>query len=84
MPRNESTASKSSKDSLEQTKDVRHSAPIIKEWESDSDDDCVCRPSFEQNKPSYENTRKSVIEQNTYMQADNLRKSQSPRVDKRN
>ncbi|GJX67121.1 ribonuclease H-like domain-containing protein [Tanacetum coccineum] len=93
MPRNESTASKSSKDSLEQPKDVRPSAPIIEEWESDSDDDCVFRPSIEQNKPSYakinfvksdENTRKSVIEQNTYRQAENLRKSQSPRVDKRN
>ncbi|GJT96847.1 hypothetical protein Tco_1092365 [Tanacetum coccineum] len=89
----ESTASKSSKDSLEQPKDVRPSAPIIEEWESDSDDDCVIRPSFEQNKPSYakinfvksdENTRKSVIEQHTYRQAENLRKSQSPRVDKRN
>ncbi|GKC22541.1 ribonuclease H-like domain-containing protein [Tanacetum coccineum] len=70
VPRIESTASKSSKDSLEQPKDVRPSAPIIEEWESDSDDDCVIRPSFEQNKPSYakinfvksdENTRKSVI-----------------------
>ncbi|GJS98450.1 ribonuclease H-like domain-containing protein [Tanacetum coccineum] len=93
VPRNESTASKSSKDNLEQPKDVRPSAPIIEEWESDSDDDCVIRPSFEQNKPSYakinfvksdENTRKSVIEQHTYRQAENLRKSQSPRVDKRN
>ncbi|GJX35773.1 putative reverse transcriptase, RNA-dependent DNA polymerase [Tanacetum coccineum] len=51
VPRIESTASKSSKDSLEQPKDVRPSAPIIEEWESDSDDDCVIRPSFEQNKP---------------------------------
>ncbi|GJU55139.1 hypothetical protein Tco_1228853 [Tanacetum coccineum] len=93
VPRIESTASKSSKDSLEQPKDVRPSAPIIEEWESDSDDDCVIRPSIEQNKPSYakinfvksdENTRKSVIKQHTYRQAENLRKSQSPRVDKRN
>ncbi|GJR56126.1 ribonuclease H-like domain-containing protein [Tanacetum coccineum] len=38
------------KDSLEQPKDIRPSAPIIEEWESDSDDDCVVRPSFEQNK----------------------------------
>ncbi|GJY27683.1 ribonuclease H-like domain-containing protein [Tanacetum coccineum] len=53
-------------------------------WESDSDDDCVFRPSIEQNKPSYakinfvksdKNTRKSVIEQNTYRQAENLRKT---------
>ncbi|GJT69320.1 putative ribonuclease H-like domain-containing protein [Tanacetum coccineum] len=34
VPRIESTASKSSKDSLEQPKDVRPSAPIIEEWES--------------------------------------------------
>ncbi|GJW23734.1 ribonuclease H-like domain-containing protein [Tanacetum coccineum] len=93
VPRNESTESKSSKDNLEPPKDVRPSAPIVEEWESDSDDDCVTRPSIEQNKPSYakinffksnENTRKSVIEQNTYRQAENLRKSQSPRADKRN
>ncbi|GJW66858.1 ribonuclease H-like domain-containing protein [Tanacetum coccineum] len=38
---------KSSKDNLEQTKDIRPSAPIIEEWESNSDDDCVIRPSFE-------------------------------------
>ncbi|GKB77937.1 ribonuclease H-like domain-containing protein, partial [Tanacetum coccineum] len=62
VPRIESTASKSSKDSLEQPKDVRPSAPIIEN----------------------ENTRKSVIKQHTYRQAENLRKSQSPRVDKRN
>ncbi|GKE78878.1 hypothetical protein Tco_1544998 [Tanacetum coccineum] len=33
---------------------------------------------------SNENTRKSIIEQHTYRQVKNLRKSQSPRVDKRN
>ncbi|GJU66721.1 ribonuclease H-like domain-containing protein [Tanacetum coccineum] len=93
VPRNESTASNSSKDNLEQPRDVRPSTPIIEEWESDSDDDCVIRPSIKQIKPSYakinfvksnKNIRKSVIEQNTYKQAGNLRKSQSPRVDKRN
>ncbi|GJR05049.1 hypothetical protein Tco_0528033 [Tanacetum coccineum] len=72
--KNESTASKSSKDNLEQPKDVRPNAPIIKEWESNSDDDCVIRPSIEHNKPSYakinfvksdENTRKSIIKQHT-------------------
>ncbi|GJV13161.1 retrovirus-related pol polyprotein from transposon TNT 1-94 [Tanacetum coccineum] len=45
VPRNESTTSKSSKDSLEQPKDVRPSAPIIEEWESDSDDDSVATKS---------------------------------------
>ncbi|GJZ42019.1 hypothetical protein Tco_0588905 [Tanacetum coccineum] len=39
VPRNESTASKSSKDSLEQPNNVMSSALIIEEWESDSDDD---------------------------------------------
>ncbi|GJX73445.1 hypothetical protein Tco_0312040 [Tanacetum coccineum] len=52
VPRIESTASKSSKDSLEQPKDGRPSAPIIEEWESDSNDDCVIRSSFESNKPT--------------------------------
>ncbi|GJV79432.1 hypothetical protein Tco_1515302 [Tanacetum coccineum] len=60
VPRNNSTASKSSKDSLEQPKDVRPGAPIIEEWESNN-----------------KNTRKSVIEQHTYRQVENLRKSQT-------
>ncbi|GKA68793.1 hypothetical protein Tco_0768710, partial [Tanacetum coccineum] len=89
----ETSASKTSKESMEKPKTVRPSAPLSKEWESYSDDDCVIRPSIEQNKPSYakinfvksnENTRKSVIEQHTYRQAENLRNSQSSRVDKRN
>ncbi|GJX43763.1 putative ribonuclease H-like domain-containing protein [Tanacetum coccineum] len=52
VPRIESTASKTSKDCLEQPKDVRPGAPVIEEWESDSGDDCVIIPSFEQNKPA--------------------------------
>ncbi|GKF71803.1 hypothetical protein Tco_0207917, partial [Tanacetum coccineum] len=47
------SASKTSKESMEKSKSVRSSAPLIEDWESDSDDDCVIRPSFEQNKPSY-------------------------------
>ncbi|GKA44835.1 hypothetical protein Tco_0737631, partial [Tanacetum coccineum] len=53
VSRMESTASKSSKDSLEQPKDVWPNAPIIESGESDSDDDCVINLSIEQNKPSY-------------------------------
>ncbi|GJT23671.1 hypothetical protein Tco_0893608 [Tanacetum coccineum] len=53
---------KSSKDSLEQPKDVRPSALIIEEWESDSDDDCVIRPLFEQNKPKNNMVGKYVVE----------------------
>ncbi|GJS23338.1 ribonuclease H-like domain-containing protein [Tanacetum coccineum] len=54
-----------------------NSVVSMKKWLSDSDDDCVVRPSFEQNKPSYakinfvkSDTRKSVIEQHTYRQAE--------------
>ncbi|GJX57572.1 retrovirus-related pol polyprotein from transposon TNT 1-94 [Tanacetum coccineum] len=47
------TASKCYKDGMEQPKDVRPSAPIVEEWESDSDNDCVIRPSIEQNKPIF-------------------------------
>ncbi|GJT39087.1 putative ribonuclease H-like domain-containing protein [Tanacetum coccineum] len=61
------SASKTSKESLEKPKTVRSSAPLIEKWESDSDDDCVIRSSIEQNKPT-----------------ENVSKSQSSRVDKRN
>nr|GEW19891.1 hypothetical protein [Tanacetum cinerariifolium] len=80
------SASKTSKESMEKPKTVRPSAPIIEDWESGSDDDCEIRLSIEQNKPSHakinfvksdENTRNSVIEQHTYRQAKNLRKSQN-------
>nr|GEV89924.1 retrovirus-related Pol polyprotein from transposon TNT 1-94 [Tanacetum cinerariifolium] len=57
------SAYKTSKESMEKPKSVRHSAPIIED---------------------YENTRKSVIEQHTYKQAENLGKSQNSKSDKRN
>nr|GEW06416.1 hypothetical protein [Tanacetum cinerariifolium] len=66
----ETSTFKTSKESMEKPKTVRPSAPIIEDWEFDSDDD-------------YENTRKSVIESHTYKQAKNLRNSQNSRVDKR-
>nr|GEV17046.1 hypothetical protein [Tanacetum cinerariifolium] len=66
----ETSISKTSKETMEKPKTVRSSAPVIEDWESNSDDD-------------YENTRKYVIEQHTYKQAENLRKSQNSRVDKR-
>nr|GFD22820.1 retrotransposon Orf1 [Tanacetum cinerariifolium] len=89
----ETSASKTSKESMEKPKSVRPSAYIIKDWECDIDDDCEIRPSIKQNKPSHakinfvksnENTKKSIIEQHTYKQAENLRKSQNSRSDKRN
>nr|GEU43735.1 hypothetical protein [Tanacetum cinerariifolium] len=89
----ETSTSKTSKESMEKPKSVRPSAPIIKYWESNSDDDYEIRPFIELNKPSHakinfvksnKNTRKSVIEQHTYKQAKNLGKSQNSMSDKRN
>nr|GEV20207.1 putative ribonuclease H-like domain-containing protein [Tanacetum cinerariifolium] len=48
------SASKTSKESMEKPKTVRSSAPIIEDWEFDIDDDCEIRPSIEQNKPNYQ------------------------------
>ncbi|GKG50783.1 hypothetical protein Tco_0538907, partial [Tanacetum coccineum] len=45
------TASKTSKDSVEKPKTVRPSAPIIKDWDTDSDNDSVFRPKSDQKKP---------------------------------
>nr|GFC70107.1 hypothetical protein [Tanacetum cinerariifolium] len=92
MHETKTSTSKTSKESMEKPKTVRPSAPIIEDYESDSDDECEIRPSIEQNKPihakinfakSDENTRKSVIESHTYKQAENLRNSQNCGVDKR-
>ncbi|GJR56518.1 ribonuclease H-like domain-containing protein [Tanacetum coccineum] len=80
-------ASKTSKDSLEKPKTVRPSAPIIEEWDTDSDNDSVVRPKFDQTKPKFtkinfvksgENV-KSINKENTHMQVEYSRKSQSPR-----
>nr|GEV55657.1 hypothetical protein [Tanacetum cinerariifolium]GEW09527.1 hypothetical protein [Tanacetum cinerariifolium] len=80
----ETSTSKTSKESMEKPKIVRHNDPIIKYWESDSDDECEIRHSIKHNKPSHakinyvksdENTRKSVIESHTYKQVENLRNS---------
>ncbi|GKA85723.1 putative ribonuclease H-like domain-containing protein [Tanacetum coccineum] len=63
---------------------VLSDAPIIEEYESDSDDDCVSTPSKEQEQPSFafvntakhvKTPRETVKNQHTY--------SQSPKVDKR-
>ncbi|GJZ94183.1 ribonuclease H-like domain-containing protein [Tanacetum coccineum] len=44
MPNVETTITKTSKDSLEKPKTVRSSAPIIEDWESDSEDENVFEP----------------------------------------
>ncbi|GKB72098.1 hypothetical protein Tco_0933510 [Tanacetum coccineum] len=82
------TASKTSKDSLEKPKTVRPSAPIIEDWDTNSDNDSVFRPKTNQTKPKFtkinfvksnENV-KSVNKENTRKQVEYPRKSQSPRV----
>ncbi|GJS23406.1 putative ribonuclease H-like domain-containing protein, partial [Tanacetum coccineum] len=71
---------------------VRPSAPIIKDWDTDSDNDSVFRPKSDHTKPklteinfvkSNENV-KSVNKENTHRQVEYPRKSQSPRENKRN
>ncbi|GJX98611.1 putative ribonuclease H-like domain-containing protein [Tanacetum coccineum] len=60
-------------------------APIIEEYESDSDDDCVSTPAIEQEQPSFAvvNTTKHVKTPREPVKDQNIC-SQSPKVDKRN
>nr|GEV38552.1 hypothetical protein [Tanacetum cinerariifolium] len=44
VPKIETNTSKTSKDSLEKTKTIRFSAPLIEDWESDSKDENVFKP----------------------------------------
>ncbi|GJZ04784.1 putative ribonuclease H-like domain-containing protein, partial [Tanacetum coccineum] len=86
------TTSKTSKDSLEKPKTVRPSASIIEEWDTDSDNDSVFRPKFDQTKPKFtkinfvksgENV-KFVNKENTHRQVEYPRKSQSPMGNRKN
>ncbi|GJW62443.1 hypothetical protein Tco_0111778, partial [Tanacetum coccineum] len=72
-----------SKTNLESQPKVWTDAPIIEEYESDSDDDCVSTPSKEQKQPSFafvntdkhvKTSRENVTNQYTH--------SKSPKVDK--
>ncbi|GJW70590.1 hypothetical protein Tco_0127507 [Tanacetum coccineum] len=45
--------SKTSKDIVEKPKTVRPNAPIIEEWDTDSDNDSVFRPKSDQTKPKF-------------------------------
>ncbi|GJS44522.1 ribonuclease H-like domain-containing protein [Tanacetum coccineum] len=47
----ETSISKTSKDIVEKPKTVRPSAPIIEDWDTDSDNDSVFRPKSDQTKP---------------------------------
>ncbi|GJX58951.1 putative ribonuclease H-like domain-containing protein [Tanacetum coccineum] len=88
----ETSISKTSKDIVEKPKTVRPSAPIIEEWDTNSDNDSVFRPKSDQTKPKFtkinfvksgENV-KSVNKENTHRQVEYPRKSQSPRGNRRN
>ncbi|GJY93550.1 ribonuclease H-like domain-containing protein [Tanacetum coccineum] len=84
VPNVETTVTKTSKDSLEKPKTIRFSAPIIEDWESDSEDENVFEPkevkktvksSFE--KIEFVNARNSTVEKPRKF-------SQNPRDNKRN
>ncbi|GJX66507.1 putative ribonuclease H-like domain-containing protein [Tanacetum coccineum] len=79
----ETSISKTSKDILEKPKTVRPSAPIIEEWDIDSDNDSVFRHKSDQTKPKFtkinfvkssENV-KSVNKENTHRQVEYPRKT---------
>nr|GEX12630.1 hypothetical protein [Tanacetum cinerariifolium] len=85
---NESIASKSSEEIREEPKTVRSSDPIIKDWESDSQDECENKTSTEQEISSNNNLVKSVKCTNKYISKkhtnnhdENLRKRQDSKVD---
>ncbi|GJX62795.1 hypothetical protein Tco_0295695 [Tanacetum coccineum] len=86
------TESSTSKDIVENSKTARPSAPIIENWESDSEDDCMIRPSTDQIKPMFTKISfvksgdnvKFVNKENTHRQAEFPRKVQSPRSNRRN
>nr|GEV69472.1 ribonuclease H-like domain-containing protein [Tanacetum cinerariifolium] len=88
VPKIETNASKTSKDSLEKSKTVRSGASLIEEWESDSEDENVFKPGEVKKivKPSLENI-KFVNARDTAVENENKAKkprkfNQSPR-DKR-
>nr|GEU52694.1 ribonuclease H-like domain-containing protein [Tanacetum cinerariifolium] len=78
VPKIETNASKISKDSLEKPKTVRSSAPIIEDWESDSEDENMFEPKEIKKtvKPSLEKI-KFVHARNTTVE--NKNKAKKPR-----
>ncbi|GJV35625.1 ribonuclease H-like domain-containing protein, partial [Tanacetum coccineum] len=92
VSKNETSISKTSKDIVEKHKTIRPSAPIIEDWDTDSDNDSVFRPKSDQTKPKFtkinfvksDENVKSVNKENTHRQVEYPRKSQSPRDNKRN
>ncbi|GJZ54216.1 hypothetical protein Tco_0609101 [Tanacetum coccineum] len=78
----ETSIFKTSKDIVEKPKTVRPSAPIIEEWDTDSDNDSVFRPKSDQTKPKFtkinfvksDENVKSVNKENTHRQEEYPRK----------
>ncbi|GJV28784.1 hypothetical protein Tco_0742925 [Tanacetum coccineum] len=74
----ETSISKTSKDIVEKPKTVRPSAPIIEDWDIDSDNDSVFRPKYDQTKPKFTKNNfvksdenvKSVNKENTHRQVE--------------
>ncbi|GJX81657.1 ribonuclease H-like domain-containing protein, partial [Tanacetum coccineum] len=84
VPENETTTSKTSKDGLEKSKTFRSSAPLIEEWESDSEDENAFKPKEVKKivKPSFKKIE-FVSARNTTVEKPK-KFSQSPRDNKRN
>ncbi|GKF10276.1 hypothetical protein Tco_0048202, partial [Tanacetum coccineum] len=76
---------------IEKPKTIRHSAPIIEDLDTDSDNDSVFRPKSDQTKPKLtkinfvkcDENVKSVNKENTHRQVEYPRKGQSPRDNRR-
>ncbi|GJU57842.1 ribonuclease H-like domain-containing protein [Tanacetum coccineum] len=85
VSKTETSISKTSKDIVEKPKTVRPSAPIIEDWDTDSDNDSVFRPKSDQTKPKFtkinfvksDENVKSVNKENTHRQVEYPRKSQT-------
>ncbi|GJZ25782.1 hypothetical protein Tco_0570035 [Tanacetum coccineum] len=81
-----------SKDIIEKPKTVRPSALIIEELDTDSDNDSVFRPKFDQTKPKFtkinfvksDENVKFINKENTHRQVEYPRKSQSLKDNRRN
>ncbi|GJT55932.1 ribonuclease H-like domain-containing protein [Tanacetum coccineum] len=86
VPETKTSISKTSKDIVEKPKTVRHSAPIIEEWDTNNNNNnSVFRPKSNQTKPKFTNINfvksgenvKSVNKENTHRQVEYPRKSQT-------
>ncbi|GKA22865.1 putative ribonuclease H-like domain-containing protein [Tanacetum coccineum] len=92
VSKTKTSISKTSKDIVEKHKTVRPSAPIIKDWDTDRDNNSVFSPKTDQTKPKFtkinfvksDENMKFVNKENTHKQVEYPMKSQSPRGNKRN